>query len=350
MIRALVGSAAAAVDVIATRAAYWQSARARRTSRAEGLRHAERMRALGEIAQVYPAGADFFREPRAIAWSEEPVRRLRGGRVVDVRWDSAYATYLPELGDRYHKCESNRQAAARLWLHDEPRAALVLIHGYMAGQHAIEERMWPTSWLYRSGLDLALFVLPFHGVRAIARRSGPPPFPGSDPRLSNEGFRQAMGDFRDLVARLRRDGREVGVMGMSLGGYTTALAATVEPSLACAVPVIPLGSLADFARDQGRLGSNDAEAALEHAALEAAQAVVSPLQRRPAIEPRRVLVVGARADRITPLRHAERLAAHFGAELDSWPGGHLLQIGRSDAFRRIGRHLGDLGLLRRRTG
>ncbi len=58
---------------------------------------------------------------------------------------------------------------------------------------------------------------------------------------------------------------EVGVMGMSLGGYTAALLATVESGLSFCVPVIPLASLADFAREQGQLSAAPELAAEEHA-------------------------------------------------------------------------------------
>ncbi len=75
--------------------------------------------------------------------------------------------------------------------------------------------------------------------------------------------------------------------------------------------------------------------------------MVSPLHRTPRIPGERMLVVGARADRITPVVHARRLAHHFGAPLESWHGGHLLQFGRSEKFRRIGRLLDDLALTNR---
>ena len=154
--------------------------------------------------------------------------------------------------------------------------------------------------------------------------------------------------MRDLVGWLHDRGHPaVGVMGMSLGGYTTALTATVEPRLAFAIPVIPLASLADFARDQGRLGATPEEAEREHAALDRVHHPVSPLHRPLAIEPERVLIVAAEADRITPIRHARRLAQHFDAELETWHGGHLLQFGRRDKFRRIGHFLDAHGLTRR---
>jgi hypothetical protein len=49
----------------------------------------------------------------------------------------------------------------------------------------------------------------------------------------------------------------------------------------------------------------------------------------------RVLVVGARADRITPIGHARRIATHFSAPLVAFRGGHLLQLGRDRAFDRV---------------
>ena len=185
-------------------------------------------------------------------------------------------------------------------------------------------------------------MLPFHAVRARGRSAL---FPSSDPRFTNEGFRQAVHDLRALADLLRdRGASAVGVMGMSLGGYTTSLLATVMPDLAFAVPIIPLASIADFARDGGRLVGTPAEQRLQHEALEAAHRVVSPLARAPRVPSDRVLVLAAEGDRITPVSHARRIADHFGAPLELFVGGHVLQLGRASAFRSIGRMLGRLGL------
>jgi pimeloyl-ACP methyl ester carboxylesterase len=221
---------------------------------------------------------------------------------------------------------------------------VVLVHGYMAGQWRVEERAWPIAWMLRRGLDVAIVVLPFHALRGRPGRAAPP-FPGADPRFTNEGFLQAMADVRALIGFLRARGApQVGAMGMSLGGYATALLATVEPELGFAVPIIPLASIADFARDQGRLGTTE-QARLQHAALEAANAVVSPLARAPLVAKERLLVIGADADAITPIAHAERIASHWGAPLVRIPGGHLLQFGRGDAFRAVGKMLGRIGCI-----
>jgi pimeloyl-ACP methyl ester carboxylesterase len=355
--RLLLG-AAAAFDRAATLAALTPSARRKRRDRAESLGHGARMEALARLVETYEplTGAGVFRAAAAIDPEGRRVRRLTDGKVDDLRWPSGFVPFADGVGERFESVLQNRRAAVRFFRHDHTttaegraRPAVLLIHGYLGGKHALEERMWPLRWLYgRLGFDVALLVLPFHGVRARPGRKGAPPFPGSDPRMAVEGFRQAIGELGDLVAWLHERGNShVGVMGMSLGGYTTSLAATVDPSLAFAVPVIPLASLADFANDQGRLGATVEEASSQHAALERVYGPVSPLHREPAIESRRILIVAAQADRITPLHHAKRLANHFGAPLETFVGGHLLQFGRARGFRRVGRMLGELGVIQR---
>ncbi|HEY8076536.1 MAG TPA: hypothetical protein VIF62_20570, partial [Labilithrix sp.] len=73
--------------------------------------------------------------------------------------------------------------------------------------------------------------------------------------------------------------------------------------------------------------------------------VVSPLARPLAMPPSRALVVAAEHDRITPAAHATRIATHFGCELVTIPGGHLVQLGRSDAFRALARMLEREGII-----
>jgi hypothetical protein len=343
----LLGGAAAALDraVVAT-----MSARGRR-GRTEGLSHAERLRRLTEIRDAYAAPelvADpeaFFPPPPPASPALRRIRRLSdGAEVLDATWPSSPRPYLESVRERYLAHEENHPAHARLHLAGPPRPAVILVHGYLGGHYPVEEVAWPVAWMRRLGLDVALPVLPFHARRGRPS-GGPPPFPGADPRFTNEGFRQAIADLRALAGFLRARGAPaVGVMGMSLGGYTTSLLATVERDLAFAVPIIPLSSIADFARDQGRLGLGP-EAALQHAALEEANHVVSPFARPSLVPADRMLIVGAQADRITPIAQAERLAHKFGAPLFRLPGGHLLQVGRSAAFREIRRLWRALGLV-----
>jgi pimeloyl-ACP methyl ester carboxylesterase len=353
MLRRVLSSAASQVDRAFTNVIVARS-RTNPVARGETLGHDDRMLWLEKIHAIYGDERhvhepDGFFGPRGELEPEDVAVRsfARGGRVVDLLWRSRSTVFCDDVAPIYGACRANHTVTARLFLHnDRPRPTAILVHGYLGGHFAFEEKVWPMSWFFERGLDLALAVLPFHGVRADGARKGSPIFPGSDPRVTVEGFRQAVIDLRDLVSLLQARGAPaVGIMGMSLGGYTTALMATLEPRLAFAVPMIPLASLADFAREQGRLVGTLEEQDLQWQALERAHSVVSPLRRTPRIDADRMLVLAAEGDSITPIEHARRIATHLDAPLETFVGGHLLQFGRGAAFRSFGRLVGRLGLL-----
>lgn len=354
MLREVLNRAASHVDTVVGAAIFHRSAASRARSQSESLGPADRMIALASMAALYDRpehyelDTPFFATPTAIAPRATRVREIPGGEVSDWTWPSPFELHCAEVADRYLATAQNQRAAARLFLHrDRPRPAALLLHGYRAGQFAVEERAWPIQWLFERGLDLAIVVLPFHGVRAHGL--GSPMFPGSDPRITNEGFRQSVLDVRSLARHLLdRGAPAVGVMGMSLGGYTASLVATIEERLSFAVPLIPLSSIADVADRLGRFVGSPEEQADQRAGLDRVHRVVSPLARPARLGRDRILIAAAEGDRITPPEHARRLAAHFGAPLTTFSGGHILQLGRSQAFRAVGRMLGGLGLLDRR--
>lgn len=354
MLTRLLSHSAASFDAIVGRAFTGRSASARKKSRAESLGPSERLGALGAIEALYAPALKgetdaFFGAPRAfsIEGVRQGTRSTKRGvvDVVDVRWPSRVAPFVGDVAPSFGAVRENHDAAARLFVgRGGRRPAAILVHGYRGGHYPFGERVWPVSWLLDHGMDVALFVLPFHAIRATPG-SGPR-FPASDPRFTNEGFRQAIGDLRDLVATLRdRGADDVAVMGMSLGGYTSALLATVE-KVSFVAPIIPLASLADFAMEAGRLVGTPEEQRAQHGALEGAHEVVSPFARPPLVPRGRAIVVGGEGDRITPLSHARKLTAHLGAELVTFPGGHILQFGRRAGFRAIGDRLRALGIFR----
>jgi hypothetical protein len=271
----------------------------------------------------------FFPEPPAAEPLVTTVRELAaGGRVLDARW----ATCAPFRTARGEDPVATRDdAAARLFLHGEPaRTAVILVHGYLGGGYLVEEQIWPVRWLYDRGVDVALATLPFHGVRRRRSGGGSPGFPTADPRVTNEGMRQAMFELRGLMRFFRaRKTMRVGAMGMSLGGYSVSLLATLEPQLAFAVPVVPLADLTEFARGHALDPASIDQVQASHAARARVHRVVSPLARPSLVAPERVVVVGAALDRIAPPSHARALAEHFGAHLELLRGGHLLQYGRA---------------------
>lgn len=346
-LRSLTTQVAAGVDQVFYSTALTRSEHSRKRSKAEGLGHEHRMEALHVVREEYGKPqffedpASFFPEPAAGEGRSTKVRSLDLGQdVLDLRWRSRFEPAGRGVAARYEAQEENKVALARLFVRThERRPAVILIHGYLGGEFAFEERVLPVDWLLERGFDVALFVLPFHGERR-RRTLSRPVFPSSDPRFTVEGFRQAVFDFRWLLRwLLQRGAPSVGVLGMSLGGYTTALLSTLEPRLSFAAPLVPLASLADFARDGGRLVGTPEQQALQYDALEEAFRVVSPLGRPPAIASERIMIIAGEADRITPIAHARRLANHLGAPMEVFPGGHLLQLGRDRALSPLARLL-----------
>lgn len=333
MLSGLFASTASALDRVVGEAVVRRSLRAAapRLGEHEDWPDSAAITAAYDRQEFLAEPALFFGHPATANPSLTHVRALGSlGEVASAVWPSADPFY-DGVAAAYRSHAANRTARARLFLHHRRAAsAILLVHGYRGGQAALEERVWPMRAWFDRGFDVALLTLPFHGARATGDGRSPL-FPSADPRLTNEGIRQTIGDLRALVRYFQARGtRHVGAMGMSLGGYAVALLATLEPAIDFVVPVVPLADLSSFARGQSTLGP------LVPARV---HRVVSPLARPPLVPRDRVLVIGAQRDGIAPMHHARALAVHFGAELAILPGGHILQLGRAAAFRAIDRLL-----------
>jgi hypothetical protein len=354
-------------------------------STAERLGHADRMRALNVIAAFYnreeylAPGSSFFPAPAPIAPNVTHVRTIRNqGMVVDLTWQSDFeplwstdalvsllGSWAPEqleragiepsfsagdvstlgvdtngaLIDKYMRVETNRIAHARWYRHlgTAPRPTIVILHGYMVGEYAIEERMWPVQRLFERGADVVLSVLPFHGLRRARRRGYlPPAFPSADPRFTIEGMRQLVFDHRALFDYLSRQGTPaLSVMGISLGGYGAALLSTLEERLRCALFFIPLSAIELFAHTNGRFTGSLEEQLLQRDAMRRAHIPVSPIARPAKLRGPQAIIINGEGDAITGHSHTEPLQRHFDAEVHHFHGGHLLHFGRTRAFQSM---------------
>ena len=302
---------------------------------------------LGSPSPFFPAPAE--PEVRVTPVGDGPL----GTQVVDLSYPSDYVPFLAAARELHARATANLTAHARWWTSGRGRPTVVLLHGWGGGNHWVTEHTFGVSYWLRHGYDVAAFVLPFHGDRAPgtgALRSGAL-FPSPNPLRTNEAFGQAIFDLRSLARFLRRRGSSaVGALGMSLGGYTTALWASVAGpddvgGLDFAVAMIPAVS---FARLMWRHGEHTpervraAKAGISEDLLVNAFAVHMPTTRPPRLARERLFVIAGKGDRITPPEHAEELAAHWGVDVRWFDGGHLAQIGRGDPIREVRRALGQL--------
>jgi pimeloyl-ACP methyl ester carboxylesterase len=317
---------------------------------------------LVELADLYRDGtlgfpSAFFPDPdmpdpKLVSAGDGPL----GTQVVDVTFPSTYEPFAPAARGLFDAVRENHTVHARWWTSGRGRPTIAVVHGWGGGNHWVDARAFQVPYWLRHGYDVLAYVLPYHGARApevqqLGPRSGAL-FPSPNPLRTNEGFGQAIHDLRRLSLWLRSRGASaVGVMGMSLGGYTTALWASVAGpdelgGVDFAVAMIPAVSMARLMWRHGETSPvrrRAANAGITEELLSDVFSVHAPTTRPVRLPRERLAVIAGRGDRITPPDQAEALAVHWGVEPLWFDGGHLAQVGRGDAVREVRRQLGALG-------
>ena len=263
-------------------------------------------------------------------------------------WQSIHPITFGGIKREYRSHRDNQTGLLRtlnLRIKDKPMA--ILVNGFSSGHHLMERVAWPMREFQRLGIGVSLFALPFHGPRGHAF---PPEWPQQDTAFTIEGFRQAIWDLRIAIRAMRAAGAShVGVVGMSLGGYTASLLATVTSDVDFVLSYIPICSVPDVMNDNDLVpGSGGMQRTLYEGYRE--QLVpITPVCRMPKVEPKRVSIISGAYDRLATVKHGQRLADHFGTELITFPGGHIVQNRRAQAFREALEGFQRKGVLPRRT-
>lgn len=277
--------------------------------------------------------------------------RAPGGSVSVLAFDSPYEAVNPKLRREYASHKRNAKAWAQHWRHDDgPRPTLCVIHGFGASPYVLNSAFFALPWLYSKGYDVLLYLLPFHGPRRdlLAPMNGTGMF-AHGPSHFNEAMLQAVHDFRIFVDHLEASGvTQVGVTGLSLGGYVTALLAAVEDRLQVAIPNAPVTSIAKlipsyFPANMGVvLASTFHRVTLRQA--EQAIAIHSPMNY-PALLPRdHLMIIGGLGDRLAPPEQTLLLSEHWDHPRVHWyPGNHLLHVNRAAYLREMRRFMADIG-------
>lgn len=304
-------------------------------------------------------GREFFVEAPEVEFRQRrasgPAFRPEDGQVVDLTYDSPYVPFNPRVAPSYLKHKHNLRGSVRYWRHDGPaRPTLVLIHGFVIDAYLLNQWLFQIRWFYEKlGLDVAVFTLPFHGRRQgrVSLFSGHLFFAGGFSWI-NEAFRQAVMDFRALLNYLRheRGVEQVGVSGISLGGYTTALLASVEPDLAFAIPNVPVVSIPDLALEwepvgtfcrMGLAATGNSIRDIRHM-----MAIHCALSYEPLLRPDQLMIVGGVGDRLAPPKHARLLWDHWGRPNIHWfPGNHIIHLDQGGYLRHIARFLDRIDFL-----
>ncbi|MDX2012470.1 MAG: hypothetical protein SFW67_19895 [Myxococcaceae bacterium] len=219
----------------------------------------------------------------------------------------------------------------RHWAAPNPKAQLLLVSGFNMGWGFLDAVVLQVRWFVARGYSVTLLGLPLHGSEALVL--GPPAWPSVDLELTRDAVALATHDVRSAVAWLRaQHPAPVVVLGVSLGAWPAALAATAPGAADVFAALTPMVDYPRLLLDHRPPWVSRGAITRLAASLEP----VSPLSRPPAVQPGRVRVFAASEDHVTPAgHHAGPLAAHFGVEVTTFPGSHLVPRGLKSAWASL---------------
>src|SRR5438067_2566971 len=334
--------------------------------------------------RLFPSDDDYVRAGRDIAaahemwsergWLDTPERYHRTPdvpagcmvtreRALNVSYEhltfpSGYEPHPDEPGrERWLSYDTNRTAHA--WIvrtRQAGRPWLVCVHGWGMGSPLMDLRAFRARRLARElGVNLLVPVLPLHGPRQRPDANAGEGFMSIDLIDAVHGFAQAAWDIRSAIRwiRFHEPEADVGIYGLSLGGYTAALTASLEDRLACVIAGIPATDLVDLYRRHSPL--NVRRKALEHGALGpkalAVHRVVSPLVLTPKVERDRRFLFAGVGDRMSTARQARLLWEHWERPKMAWySGGHVGFFFAGEVGRFVEDALAECGLVSSETG
>lgn len=256
-------------------------------------------------------------------------RREAAGLPIEVMsFDSGFAARHEAPGaHRYMGYSSNHRAYAWVLRGEEGAPWLINVHGLTMGQPWLDLKLLQAEMLHRSlGLNLLFPVLPLHGPRALSRISGRGYLTGNVMDTIHAQS-QAIWDIRRMIAWLWSQGSDrIGLHGVSLGGFSIASVASLEPGLRCAIAGIPAADVAWLvwyhASEAARRACVAEGIGLE--TLDNAFRVISPLAMDPQVPGAHRYIYAGLADRFVPPVVVDRLWEHWGQPNIHWyPGSHL---------------------------
>ncbi len=280
-------------------------------------------------------------------------RRSGPGTRAHLEFATPYRPVHPLYASEYRRYDNLDTAHLFAWRHRERApASVVVTHGWGLGAKSIHEIEFGIRWMYRTlGLDVYYYVAPFHWIRKPSRaRFSGELHPSPNLMRTNEAFVQTAVELRTALGLIAAfNPGAIGMMGSSLGGYTTALLASIDERLAFAVPIMPPSSLAELLWEHG---ANDPVRAQATAAgmtrekFRDAWALHSPMSHQPKVPWAGRMIVSAQGDGLVGEHHVDPLWQHWGRpHRVRFAGGHILQVYRRQYHREIGRMLGRLGLI-----
>lgn len=285
-----------------------------------------------------PAG--FHIAPPAPTGAQRERKRFGRVRYEELTFASEFEP-VPDMpgADRWRAMEANRQAHANVLVHRRAtdRPWLINLHGFSMGMPSDLAPFRALHWHRDQGFNVVQPVLPLHGPRRTGKKSGDA-FITLDYLNNVHGMAQAVWDVRRCIAWAREQGAEtIVVHGVSLGAYTAALLAGIEPGLSAVIAGVPSVDLAWVMRQHVPPAARPAVAAhgLFDERADLVHTVVSPLAFEPLLPVDRRFIYAGVADRMAKPEAAQRLWKHWEEPAICWYGGSHVGFALSREVRRF---------------
>jgi cephalosporin-C deacetylase-like acetyl esterase len=321
------------------------------------------------ISAEYRKKWDFYRNPKFISepqsFFQPPKKSQPLIRPADpmnlpihdaIFEDVIFPSEMEPLNPAYHAMDifpmPQEYSLARHIRHKTgDRPTLIVVHGYVLDGYDFNARLFEVAKFFRLGFNILMYTMPYHGPRKKPNAA----FSGDgfmffDAARIAENVRWSIHDLTRYVDFLSAQSKQpIGMMGFSLGGFHTALMASLDKRLAFAIPVVPVITLFDVILDwqpsAGVIKTFINFLGMSRESINETLAVVSPLSRPPAIPKERMLIVAGTADRMAHPNHAHSLWHHWKHPNIYWfPGNHLVHFEKTRYMREVVAFLRGLGL------
>jgi len=304
---------------------------------------------------------DFYRDEKFISKPEtiftkptkvEPLIRAADPMRLPIHdaifEDVIFPSEIEPLNPAYHPTEifpaPQPYAYARHIRHKTggERPTLIVIHGYVLDSYGFNARLFEVAKFFRLGFNILMYTMPYHGPRKKSNAA----FSGDgfmyfDAARIIENVRWSIHDLTRYVDFLKNQSNApVGMMGFSLGGYHTALMASLDKRLDFAIPVVPVITLFDvilsWQPSAGIIKTFTKLLKLDIDDINKILFPVSPLARPSKIAHERLLIIAGTGDRMAHPDHAKSIWEHWQRPKIYWfPGNHLVHFEKTHYMREV---------------
>ncbi len=257
------------------------------------------------------------------------LRQERAGKkdFLHLQFPTDYEPYAQDPSSaRWNEFVENRTVHSWVLQHDEPRPWVVNVHGAGMGKPRMDLRLFRAHHLHHTlGLNVIQPILPLHGPRSP--EGDPGNYPSESVMHNLHGALQSVNDVRRAIAwvRAQQPGQPIGIQGISMGGFTSALVASLEPDLACAILGVAPVDLVMLLEAHHGTGSGYDLRVQNFEAGARLSSMISPLKLTPAVPWQARFMYAGIVDRLVDYSdHIAPMIAHWDyPEVLVYDGGHV---------------------------